>query len=342
MTTDTNAFVETVKPDAQGYWSYTLPTNLPPGYHRVEVDDGQGGHAEAGMYLEAPGKTEQVFVVKEQVSLVDRVERVMPGGIGWLLLVLLLVVAVLAGMNIVLARRAEKAKEEAKRQRLLQVVMAVSALSVVVAFAVGALVHRKAPVFEEIVQQIHPAAAVVPIDVTGSVVAVRGGQGVAGVDLAVGNMSIRTQVGGRYVFQKMDPSVGIRLTHPDLKRAFVWSLKKGGEVALPYDVALYNALVDVMDAESRGRADQVYDLLPATEKASISKEQFVEERRDRISSRRLLQQEVVLEAIESHTSWVSPQTAHAWDEVAFITTEFGTQRFTYVFAYDQGGWHLVR
>ena len=333
---------ETVKTGSDGTWTYAAPGTLEPGYHRVRVDDGQGGQAQASFFIVAPGKTEPVFVVKDRVSLVDRVERAMPGGFGWMLAVSLLSVVCLAIWNVQLARKAEKTAEPQKRQRLLNAVMVISAATVVVAFSVGAFIHRRTPVFSEVINQIRPLAPSPSLNVAGAVVNVHDGTGVSGIDLSVGDTSIRTQEGGRYVFRQVEPAVGIRLTHPELKRAFVWRVLKEGELAIPYDLALYNALVETIDRESRGQAGQLYDQLPASDQASISRERFTEERRDRISSRRLLQQEVVLRSVSVQRDWRSSVTGHVWPETAQMEILFGDQVTVYAFAYDQGSWHPVR
>ena len=113
--------------------------------------------------------------------------------------------------------------------------------------------------------------------VTGAVIDPVGNVPVAGVDLTVGDTSIRTSETGRFVFPSVGTKTGIRLTYPDLLRAIVkLPSTRADEQAsdILFNTFLYNTLITILDREARGNVGAIYDhLLPAIQER-ISREAF--------------------------------------------------------------------
>ncbi|MEI7512748.1 MAG: hypothetical protein WCK01_04825 [Candidatus Uhrbacteria bacterium] len=81
------------------------------------------------------------------------------------------------------------------------------------------------------------------IDVRGGVVALFDSPSVTGIDLTVGDTSIRTTTGGQFAFPNAHVGEDVRMNHPLLKRAVYWRLTdQVGPLALPFDVSLFNAI----------------------------------------------------------------------------------------------------
>jgi len=115
------------------------------------------------------------------------------------------------------------------------------------------------------------------VRVSGAVVSVFDGRPIAGVDLVVGDTSIRTGETGRFVFPEVSTQTGIRLTHPELLRAIVKlpetrANEQEGDIL--FDLLLYNALISVVDLEARGKVELVYEELASRITERLSREEF--------------------------------------------------------------------
>jgi len=100
---------------------------------------------------------------------------------------------------------------------------------------------------------------------------------VGGVDLVVGDTSIRTGESGHFVFTDVSTQTGIRLTHPELLRAILRlpeTKKAEQDLDFLFNVDLYNTLVQIIDSEARGKIDLVYNHLASEIREKVSGEVF--------------------------------------------------------------------
>jgi len=116
------------------------------------------------------------------------------------------------------------------------------------------------------------------VKVSGSVVLPLTHTPVSGVDLSVGDTSIRTKDSGGFVFPEVSVETGIRLTHPEILRAIV-ILPSGGSAEeeamnILFDTALYNTLITIADREARGNVHAVYNHLTLQIQEKLSPEEF--------------------------------------------------------------------
>lgn len=151
---------------------------------------------------------------------------------------------------------------------------------------------------------------------------------VSNVDLVVGDMSIRTQEAGRFVFTKVGTKTGIRLTHPELLRAIVKLpvyprverlVVNSSPLGLPdtraaeqvtdilFNVLLYNTLIEIVDREARGNLDAVYDHLAPQIKEKLSREVFREEFGSMFTEEDITNQEIVIRGMRRTPDYYNRQ-----------------------------------
>lgn len=141
------------------------------------------------------------------------------------------------------------------------------------------------------------------IKVSGSITAPRTHTPIAGVDLAVGDTSIRTEDSGHFIFSEVSTEIGMRLTHPELLRAVVKLpnprlVKEGAEVMdIPFDIPLYNRLITIVDREARGNLDTVYNHLAPRVQEKLSREIFQKEYKPLFREEDITNQEIVVQDV---------------------------------------------
>ena len=129
---------------------------------------------------------------------------------------------------------------------------------------------------------------------------------VAGIDLVVGDTSIRTGESGRFVFANVNVETGIRLTHPELLRAIVKlpeTLKDAQTTNILFDVSLYNSLITIIDAEARGGAERVYDYLAQEIKRTHSFETFNNAYELLFTEENITDQEIIIKRIRHEANY---------------------------------------
>ncbi len=120
---------------------------------------------------------------------------------------------------------------------------------------------------------------------------------VAGVDLVVGDTSIKTSESGRFVFTGVGTQTGIRLTHPELLRALVllpYTREGGQELEILFNVPLLNALVTIIDFEARGNLDATYEYLIADIQDMVSRQDFEDAHKSIFKEEDITNQEIVI------------------------------------------------
>lgn len=115
------------------------------------------------------------------------------------------------------------------------------------------------------------------VKVSGTVIEALTRTPVPGVDLVVGDTSIRTGESGRFVFTNVGTQTGIHLTHPELLRALVLLPQTDAdeqELEILFNVPLLNALVTIVDLEARGNLDATYEYLIRDIQKVLSRQDF--------------------------------------------------------------------
>lgn len=175
--------------------------------------------------------------------------------------------------------------------------------------------------------------------VTGVVIDPLGNVPIAGVDLVVGDTSIRTADTGQFVFPSVSTKTGIRLTHPKLLRAIVKlpDSREGNQTSdILFDVPLYNTLITVIDQEARGNVDVVYEHLSPRIQALLSREEFRGMHERLFTEENITNQEIVIREIRRTFDYHEKRLDIRFDEVIEFEVLKGDAAKWYRFASFEG------
>lgn len=170
---------------------------------------------------------------------------------------------------------------------------------------------------------------------------------VAGVDLVVGDTTIRSGETGQYVFSAVSTMQGIRLTHPELLRAIVKlpeSTDEEQKLDILFSVDLYNALIFVVDREGRGKVDAIYERFASSVKRVYSQEEFhnLYEQERLYTENDVTAQEIVVRSIHHNPTYYSELLDLRFKDVITFELVNGEYEKLYRFAPDENGaWDFI-
>ena len=172
-------------------------------------------------------------------------------------------------------------------------------------------------------------APVVVSKVEGLLVPIQGDASVAGVDLTVGDTTIRTGREGRFVFVDVPSDIGITLTHPSLLRKIVFAgeefLVSTGLLSIYFDAELYNTLIKAIEYEARRNTQDAYVLLDKSVQEVQAVEHFENTVQRIFHEEDLLDQEVVITRV-GQESFISGLTEQRYKQAySFIVDREGTK-----------------
>lgn len=181
-------------------------------------------------------------------------------------------------------------------------------LSIVIIIAIGAVVlffllNKKEKIEEVDAPRVRVAGVVIDLLHTP----------VSGVDLVVGDTSIRTGETGRFIFVNVSVKTGIRLTHPELLRAIVKlpeTLEDIQTTSILFDIPLYNSLITIIDAEARGGADKAYGYLAQEIKQALSRQAFSSAYEPLFAEEDITNQEIIIKRIRRETNYYARDFDH--------------------------------
>jgi|GEM_PF-4612777 len=237
-------FASTTRVDDQGNWSFETPASVTPGFHQVIIQDDEGNEESFPLYI---AEGEKIFVVDKQTETVwlDRVQTIFPPAFAYAF-VGLTVLLILATLFLIWL-----SKRRSRRTAISSVI------AIIVIAAAGALYLNRnvgVPSMEFVENQDQQGQIV---DIRGTIQAPFQNQPVSGVDLTLGDTSIKTEASGQYVFPKARIGDVIRINHPALKRAIGWRITEGGTVVIPFDADLYYALDNALEVQFGRLNDQI-------------------------------------------------------------------------------------
>lgn len=325
-------YTTSVRSDETGNWLQGVEGKLEPGVHRVVVEDEQGNRDEA-----------MLFVVKEQPVVMERITKIFPEPFVYASSVLVALILGLVVANIWFGLKADRhqAARRSKTHRYLALSLALSVLVLVVTLAVGYVLNRDLGLVGRAKQAMLGVEQPM-MDVRGAVITPFEHQGIDGVDLTVGDTSIRTVAGGRYVFSSVSAGSAIRLTHPEFKIAFTKRIDAPGEMDVVLDKDLYNLAFDIAQSEARGKIGQIYAKLTEVSKNSISEVDFSSAYQPLFKLGNIADQELRLGEITENTDWVSKDGSESYPQVISMEMLNGPQAKTYFFVLQDGSWRLVK
>lgn len=184
------------------------------------------------------------------------------------------------------------------------------------------------------------------VKVSGVVKDARDFSPIEGVDLTVGDTSIRTGEAGTFVFPSVSTLRGIRLTHPELLRAMV----KLPETDKPeqlgdilFNVPLYNLLITIIDLEARDKLEEVYDKFSPEVKVKLNKEQFRTQYVRLFSESDVTNQEIYIKSLAKRNDYLNEKQDIRFKEVVEFSIVNKGEGQVYRFIYEPklGQWFLI-
>jgi len=321
-----------VQSDDRGDWLQDIQGKIEPGIHRVVIEDDMGNQDEAMLY-----------VVRDQPVILEQVTKIVPAPFAYGLSALFLVILVLAGLNVWLGRKADNQLKGGKRKikRYLPFAIIISTIALLVTLVIGVYLNKHTNFVNQAKDELL-GVSMPKIDVSGSIQTPFEHQGVSGLDLTVGDTSVRTVQGGRYVFSQIEQGAGIRLNHPSLKVSFVISVDKSGALDIPFDSDLYNAVFDIQQLEAQGKYGEIYDKLSDAARRTMERDGFIKEYSPAYGPSDIRNQEIFVAAVKELSDWKSVNGLYGFPQVIQMEVRNNAQVKTYVFTMDGGAWRLIK
>lgn len=344
--------------NSEGDWNIVIDNNLPAGAHIVSVEDEFGNMDQAIMYvIKDAVKTESI---KSEPIFIEKINDVMPNYLIWPLLLLTAVVLFLSTFLLLFARKASKREKslvslpgsadgsiqiEQKNtaHHYLRYALLICALAWVSTVVAGIYLNRKTNFLSRLFDRT-PKITVVD-ELKGQVLHPLDKTGVANVDLNYGNTSIRTSGSGHYIFNNIAVNEGIKATHNELLRALVFlppAKQKTEEMNILFDVALFNNLIKVIDAEARGRYSDIYlNQISPTIKVKVAESDFISAYSSGIKPENVNDQELTLKSVAVIDKFNLNKYSLLIDKAVVITVVVNGHELIYPFEYIDGKWYLL-
>jgi len=239
--------------DSSGNWSAEILDQLLPGLHTLHVSDDYGNEDSALLFITESGDAH----ISNQVNVIDIPQQPQGFyGFGWVWLV------AIGGIFLLNAYAARKITigERGTHKIVIQLSTWVSFVSVLlfVGFLSAGLYRGfESGDIQDVVLPTEEAEVVELVSISGTLQDPIDFEPVDGVDLSSGDVSIRTNEGGQFVFSQIELRDGVRMTHPMLHKSIVFRPEESGRMDAYFDVGLYNKLIAITFAEAQGRYDEV-------------------------------------------------------------------------------------
>ncbi len=166
-----------------------------------------------------------------------------------------------------------------------------------------------------------------------------------GIDATVGDTTLHVGQGGVVAFDAVSTKRGIALTHKDFHRRLILLPQafatQSSTIYLSSD--FFNALVSVIDSESRGKYDRIYEQLPVELKSEKVMAEYFTSYDPIFDIHDISDQEVVIASIVSKPELSMRGFSNRLHDAYEVTVYKGYRHATYVLVVDTTGiWHVVR
>ncbi len=341
-----------------GDWNIVIDNNLPAGAHIVSVEDEYGNMDQAIMYVvkDTP-KTESI---KTEPVFIQKMNDAVPGYLIWPLLLLTGVILFLSTFLLLFARKASKRERSLVNlpgsadgpveiqpkntaHHYLRYALLICALAWVATVVAGLYLNRKTNFLSGLFNNT-PKITVVD-EIKGQVLHPLDKTGVANIDLVYNNTSIRTSGSGHYIFNNIAVNEGIKATHNELLRPLVFlppAKQKTEEMNILFDVALFNNLIKIIDAEARGRYSDIYlNNISPTIKAKVAESDFISAYSSGIKPENVNDQELIIKSVVVVDKFNLNKYSLLIDKAVIITVLVNGHELVYPFEYIDGKWYLL-
>jgi len=321
--------------DSQGKWDINIGGKFEPGPHVVTVEDEQGNSYQVMMY-----------VVGEETTPTFSPTNLMPLGFIYAFLSLFVIILLLIAYIFKLAREADKEAERAKliQHRKSQTKKAIVFCTFILLITVfsGLLMNRDTNFVGQIIKG---KPEIMAVKVMGTIINPLTLQGVADVDLKNNSTLIKTPIAGQYIFDGVDPKIGIHLTYPGLTKALalIPPAKNTQErFDLYFDAEMFNILIAAIDFESRGQFSRVWELMPQKAKENVSLEKFLTSAKSIFSAKNVPDQELKISETKIIDRYYSTAFDVSADKAVEINVLADNQTDKYILINTEEGWKIIK
>lgn len=341
-----------VRTDSEGNWSIDIPRDLEPGAHPIIAIDDAGRESEFLLYIQREEVVARDSAFLSRETTIDGTAPLLPPFFAYAIFFLFLLIIGLGLNSVRLGRKMDKTKAaHPHHHHYTRNAIIVAALAIAIAFIVGLVLNQQAGNFD------FPKQSGVPIEkvrltVSGSVVSPFAHEGVAAVDLVVGDTRIRTGESGHYQFTNVPLHEGIRLTHPELQRAISIrfdELAQSGDAKVAlfpatilFDAEMFNTVIHAVNAESRGQLEKVYTAFSPEVRAKLSFDAFIAGHERLFFSENIQDQELAISFMKRHNQFPSAVLSTNLQNVIELHVENGDKTAVYLLQRQGEEWYFVK
>lgn len=323
-----------IQSNERGEWELQIDNNLEPGLHSLVVSPDDGGADEVAL-----------FYVQDRYVPVEQKSEFFPVIISWGVGLLLLLIIGLSIYDAFLAyHQTHTLKNGDKTRRVNRLAILIAALSIIITIGYGYSLYKQTSLPISSIQNLidgvtkdEPQFA----DVSGTFIHPTDSQPFGGMHVVAGDTSIRVTDSGYFVFTNVDKDKGLRITHPELRRALLHAINSE-RLQIYFEPTMYNRLIDVMNAEARGNVQAVYDSLPAVARVKSTFEQFQESYDPFVSANHLSDQELrILSTKIVNNQYLKDYDLYLERAIA-VEVEVDGQATTYYVSVEGSDWRIIR
>jgi len=180
------------------------------------------------------------------------------------------------------------------------------------------------------------------INISGSLIDPLTNLGVSGIDLTVGNLSIKTEKSGGYTFNQISSDKKIKINNPNLVRSFLIGGLNDNKKDIYFNLKAFNFLSKIIDLEARGKYDSIYDEFYPPLKESVSREDFIKNYKTIFTNQDVGMQEINLSKLEYSNKLEVKKYKNYFQKVLSVTVEnINTKEDYYLINYNDS-WYLIR
>jgi len=342
-----------VQADSNGYWEYHANSSLfSTGSYRVQVQDDSGKTQEKSLIVLQ--KTANQTTLPQAPSFFSR-----ENAINLIYFILLLAIIALLGFNLYYLIRKSSSRisrtqinlrrnpkgiasrqisrnfttGKTKKHLSKKIKLLFLAIIILIIIALGAILAFR---------YYNKIKAPSIVNVSGSLINPLNNQGFSGVDLASGNISIKTSNSGAYNFNQIKSDEGIKITYPTLLKSLVETADKSGNQNIYFNPDMDNVLIRVIDFEARSQLDKIYPYLYPAAKQKITLSDFTKNYQSIFTSADINNQTINLGKTEVIGEWNNKKYDLLIPQVVAINVINRDQDETFYLVFDSNQWWIVK
>lgn len=337
----------------EGNWEINIVDVLAPGLHTLFFTDNFGNEDDAFLYVQETiidntviGKDREFQEPTTIVHQIETIRETVPPVLIWGGLLLLIVLLIFLMINFLLAkkiRKQEKGKHDKSSKDSNIIIWLSGGVTIFVLVTFG-FISIRGGIVDDIGEQVLNISRKeeVALPISGTVRDPISLEPVIGVELSAGEVTIRTDEGGQFIFQEFYSLEIIRINHPELKKTVGLSFENGGRQDIFYSSSFYNAVITINEAQLRGEFTRIHALLePALQKA-ITQTQLVSLFEDLQADSGVLTEVMTIRSVERVTEVTSRKSGKVYANVIRVTLDNAGIVEVYDFIFEDDNWWLLR